>query len=339
MITLISIVCVSCSSIEAAPPSASTPSFVTATLPSTFAPAPSHTALPPSLVPTSNPIQGNTTTQVNIRAETNTASETLGVIPAFSNIQIIGKESTGNWYQIIYESGIGWVRSEFVQVDASAEINVVGIESSSPIGMSGVVKSGINVRSGAGKDFESIGVLTQNDVVWITAKDESNAWAQIEFIGKVGWVALEFLQIETIENLPVISIEIPLELTPLVITELPTASTQIAFQDGDSIQTPFAKTFFTEGKTLQVTNQVSAPQGDNEDWMEFSAFTPKIIIETSCSDAGLQLELWQSGVAVEQFSTPCEDIYFLSVLANESYTLRIFQESGYTSYRLKIKTN
>lgn len=342
IVFLIAMFCASCGSGEIVTLSTPTPNFVTATLPSTIAPLPSQTALPPTLVPTSNPIQGNTTTQVNVRKQTNTASDTLGVIPAFSNLQIIGKESTGNWYQVVYEGQAGWVRTEFVQVDDSVEIQVVGLETATPVGMSGVVKSGINVRSGAGKDFESIGVLTQKDVVWITAKNEGNAWAQIEFNGKVGWVALEFLETDAIDNLPVVAENI-VEVTPSLTVENPVVVVQVAYQDNDTMQTPFAKTFFTEAKIFQITNDVSTPQGDFEDWIEFSSYTSKTVIEISCSGSGLQLELWQAGEVKEELSNPCGNVYFLDIEVNKSYFLRIFQPTSndavYASYLIKLSAN
>lgn len=332
--------CVSCGSVELAPISTSTPSFVTATLPPTFAPLPSQTLLPPSPEPTNIPIQGTTTTQVNVRAETNTASTSLGVIPAFSTIQIIGKESSGNWFQIIYTDSKGWVRAEFVQVDASAEIQIVGIESGNPVGRSAVVKSGINVRSGAGTEYDSIGVLTQNDVVWVTGKSDSGAWMQIHFANETGWVATEFLQIENAEEIPVVGVVKNTEVAPVII-ETPIVLVQVALPDNDSLQAPLVKTDFTENKILQITGDVSAPQGDVEDWIEFSAFTSNIVIETLCSSPNLQVELWYAGNLTETFLMPCESKLFLSVLANESYTLRIFQpltnENTYTRYVLKMK--
>ena len=340
LIALITLLCVSCGSVELAPPATNTPSFVTATLPATSAPQATQTSLPPTLIPTNAPVQGTTTTQVNVRAETNTASETLGVIPAFTPIQIIGKESTGNWMQIIYENNAGWVRAEFVQVDASVEIQIVGLESGQPVGRSGVVTSGINVRSGAGTQFESIGVLTQNDVVVVTGKSESGAWMQIRFIGEIGWVASEFLQIENIEEVPVIAV---IESTPtaLVINETPSVLNKIALQDNDSMQTPLVKIVLTENKTLQITNDLSSPQGDVEDWVAFSSVASDMLIELNCAGNDLNIEVWQAGSAIESFSSPCSNKTFLNLLPNESYTLRIFQanttENNYTNYRLSMK--
>ncbi|MBL8099160.1 MAG: SH3 domain-containing protein [Anaerolineales bacterium] len=339
-IALFMMFCVSCGSVEVESPPTSTPSYVTATLPPTSAPLPTQTLPPPSPIPTNAPIQGTTTTQVNVRAETNTASESLGVISAFSLIQIIGKESTGNWVQVIYENSVGWVRAEFVQVDLSAEIKVVGLASGLPVERSAVVISGINVRSGAGTQFESIGILTQKDVVPITGKSESGAWVQIQFTGKTGWVASEFLQIENIEEVPVIGAVENAPASP-AINATPLVLNTIALQDNDSMQVPLAKIILEENKILQITGDVSSPPGDVEDWVEFSAIASTVLIEMDCAGTNLQLEVWQAGNTIENFSSPCKNKTFLNLLPNESYTLRIYHlnavENSYTSYTLKMQ--
>ena len=339
-IFFIVILCAGCGSVEIESSTTSTPNFVTATLPATSAPQPTQTLLPPSLMPTNQPIEATTTTQVNVRAETNTASESFGVIAAFSKIQVLGQESSGNWFKIIYLESVGWARAEFVQVDSSVEIPVVEIESGNESVRSAVVISGINVRSGPGTEHDSIGVLTQKDVVVVTGKDSSGAWMQINFAGDTGWVASEFLQIQNIEEIPVIGVAENTQVAP-VINETPIVLAQIALQDNDSLQSPLAKTSFTANEIFQVTGDVSSPQGDFEDWVEFSAFTADVLIETSCSNNSLQIEVWQAGNSLEHFQSPCNSKTFLNLLPNESYTLRIFQpvtnEASYTSYTLKIK--
>lgn len=334
--------CVACGSVELDTFSTNTPSFVTATLPPTSVPAQATqtlTLLSTDLVPTviTNPVEGTTTTQINVRAETTTASQSLGVIPAFTNIQIIGKESSGNWYKIIYNELTGWVRAEFVQVESSDNISIVEIESGGGSGRSGVVISGINVRSGAGTEFESIGVLIPKDVVIILGKNSSGSWMQINFQGNIGWVASEFLQIENIEQISVIEVAQNTSVPP-VINETPIAIAQIANTDNDSIQNPFAKLFFEENKVFEITGEVSAPQGDNEDWVEFSSASSKILIEGSCSMTGLQVELWQAGEMLESFSSICENNFVINVSENESYTFRIFtSEISFIKYSFKIK--
>lgn len=336
--------CVACSSVEFETFSTNTPSFVTATLPPTSVPAQATqtlTLLSTDLAPTNitNPVEGTTTTQINVRAETTTASEALVVIPAFTNIQIIGKESSGNWLKVIYNNTTGWVRAEFVQVESSDNISVVEIESNNGSNRSGVVISGINIRSGAGTDFESIGVLTPKDVVIILGKDSSGAWMQINFQEKLGWVATEFLQIENIEQIPVIEAEqsTSVAVTPLI-NQTPVVASQMAIADNDSIQAPFAKLFFEQNKVLQITGEVSAPQGDHEDWIEFSSASSKILIEGSCTNTGLQVELWRASEIIESFSSVCGNLFVINVSENESYTFRIFtSEASFIKYSLKIK--
>lgn len=342
LVTLFTLFCIGCGSIELSPPATNTPSFVTATLPPTSAPQATPTS-PPSLptpISTNLPVQGTTTSQINVRVETNTASESLGVIPAFTSIQILGKESTGNWMKVLYENSVGWVRAEFVQVDISIEVPVVSLEATQTLARNGVVTSGINVRSGAGTQFESIGVLTQNDVVLVIGKSESGAWLQIQFIGKTGWVAAEFLQIEEIEEVPVVD---AIEDTPAapLIPETPIVANKIAFQDNDMMQAPLAQVLLTKNKILQITGDVSFPQGDLEDWVEFSSTTSNLLIELTCDGNSLNMEVWQANQVTESFSSPCNNKTLLSPSPNESYTLRIFQastmENQYTSYKLSIK--
>ncbi len=324
--------------------STNTPSFVTATLPPTIAPLPTSTLLPPSPVPTNIPIQGTTTTQVNVRVQTNTASESLSIIPAFSQVQIIGKESTGNWLQVIHENKVGWVRAEFVQVESSDKIAVVEIESGGGSGRSGVVISGINVRNGAGTEYESIGALTQKDVVLITGKDASGAWMQIRFLNEVGWVATEFLQIENAEEIPVVNV-LPTQqsMQSTVASETPTAFAQPAVIDNDSITLPLFKIDFRENKDFQITGTVSSPSGDFEDWVGVASSPSKVVMEVTCSNATLQLEVWETGVARELYSSPCGNTIVLNLSGNQSYTLRIFQthttKDMFINYTLKIKVD
>lgn len=318
--------------------STNTPSFVTATLPPTVAPLPTSTLLPPSPVPTNIPIQGTTTTQVNVRIQTNTASESLSIIPAFSQVQIIGKESTGNWLQVIHENKVGWVRAEFVQVETSDKIAVVEIESGGGSGRSGVVISGINVRNGAGTEYESIGVLTQKDVVLITGKDASGAWVQIRFLNEVGWVATEFLQIENVVEIPVVN---ALPTQSVVVSETPLALAPIAVLDNDSMMMPFFIVDFAKAENFQITGTVSSLPGDFEDWLGMTSYAPEILIESTCSNTILQMEIWEAGVVREQFLSPCGGQVVLKFSENQSYTVRIFQPAEikemFTSYTLSIR--
>jgi uncharacterized protein YraI len=317
-----------------------TPDFVTATLPPTSIPLPTQTALPPTAIPTVQPIEGTTNTQINVRAETSTASESLGILPAFTKVQVTGKDASGIWLRIVYAeapAGFGWVRAEFVAVDASAEIPVVAVETGSGGERSGVVLSGINVRGGPGIEFESLGVLVQYDVVPVLGKDESGAWIQIEFAESpngTGWAAVEFLQVEEIESLPVVGVETPEEQEIVV-------SAQSALLDGDSEGTPLAEFTLAPSamRAFQVSGEVSAPSGDAEDWVTFSAKGVAVTIELICSAQFLQVELWNNGIRSD---TPpvCGEVMILKLPVEGFQQIRLFAEGAsgqeYVRYILKV---
>lgn len=326
-----------------------TPEFVTATLPAMPTAHPTQIPLPPAPVPTIPPIEGTTTTQVNVRASTSTASESLGMIAQFSKVQIIGKDASGSWYQIIYTdspTGIGWVRAEYAQVNAPAEIPVIESESGSGSAVSGLVIQKINVRSGPGTTYETLGELNPNDVVFITGKDPSGAWIQIEYAnapdGK-GWAASEFLQIDDAASLPVIG---ETEKTPQAsdgIAGTPAAVILPAMQDGDSMAAPLAKVTISPAgaRAFQVNGDVSAPEGDTEDWIEFNSYSGTVEVQVLCSNSALQVELWNNGTSVEDLSFTCGEERVLSLTPNSAYSLRlsnpVTNESRYTKYTLRVK--
>ena len=332
-----------------------TPDFVTATLSSTLisqvgqaTQIATQTVAAPSAVVESNisPVEGMTTTQVNVRAGPSTASESLGLIGPFMKVGVIGKDASGSWYQIIYKessAGKGWVRAEFVQANASAEIPLVETTSSSGSAVSGLVIQKVNVRNGPGVDYELLGVLNSSDVVFITGKDADGKWIQVEFAsspdGK-GWVTAEFLQMGNIETVPLIA-SADETATPTDVTPTPGAIAISAMQDGDSMQAPLAVVTFspTGSRTLQASGDVSAPDGDLEDWIQFTTEGEVVAIQVTCTDNTLRVELWKDEKSVDNL--PCGKKSFVNVAPNSSYFLRLSESNantpGYTSYVLKVE--
>ncbi len=333
-----------------------TPDFVTATLPSTLSSQveqvtqmPTQTMAVPSAVAELNipPVEGTTTTQVNVRSGPSTASESLGLIGPFVKVEVIGKDASGSWYQIIYAesaAGRGWVRAEFVQVNAPAEIPLVETTSGSGAAVSGLVIQKVNVRNGPGTEYELLGVLNSSDVVFITGKDADGKWIQIEFAsspdGK-GWITAELLQMGNIETVPIIGSTADVTATPTDTTPTPSAISILAMQDGDSMQAPLAAVTFspTGSRTLQVSGDVSAPDGDLEDWIQFTTDGKIVAIQVTCPGNTLRVELWNNEKPVDDL--PCGDKSFVTVVPNNTYFLRLSESSmndpRYTNYILKVE--
>lgn len=340
LIITILLFCAGCDAAPATPPPPPA-DFITATLPPTATPASTHTPAPPTQAPTTAPIPGTTTTEVNVRADTSTASESLGTIPPFSSVQITGRDSSGLWYQILFNGGAGWVRADYIQAgEAAAEIPIVGGGSSAGSRARGVVLRGVNVRSGPGRDFDSLGLLNQNDVVVIFAKDSSGAWMQVEYPPAPddrGWIAAEFLQIDGADLVQVLE-----EESQTAETEIPAASAAspeiAARMDGDSADSPLAMftLSFDSAGSIRFQGEVSLPGGDGEDWIGFTSQFAEIVIQIACFSGGVQVELTQTGHA----PIGCGGAQLMQVVPNQAYRIRILPvplgDWSYSKYEVRI---
>jgi uncharacterized protein YraI len=336
-----------------------TPDFFTATLPSSPSPEATQTSTPPAPVATNTaaesnmpPVEGTTTTQVNVRAGPSTASESFGLVGPFVQVQVVGKDASGSWYQVIYagsETGKGWVRAEYVQANASAEIPMVETTSSSGSAVSGLATQKINIRNGPGTEYELLGVLNPNDVVFITGKDPGGTWVQIEFAsatssGGKGWVTVEFLKVGNIENVPLIGNVADETATPTDATSTPGATALSAMQDNDSMQAPLAVTFFSAAgsRVLQVNGDLSASAGDVEDWIQFTSDSTVVSIQVTCSNDTLRIELWKDEKPLDGPSLSCGTRSFVTVVPGSNYFLRLSEsnvnEPAYISYVLKAES-
>jgi len=343
-------------------PGTSTPFIITSTLPASIPPPPTWTSSPPTSTPTVIPIEGTTSTQLNVRGNPSTGSTLLGIIGAFIKVQIIGKDSSGNWYQIVYPPGTdrqGWVTAQYVVVQNKGAIPLVGAPpASSSTGTAsgstpnGVVLQQINVRSGPGTDFNSLGNLNPNDVITLTGKDPSGVWLQIQYAGGPdgkGWVTAGFVQASGAESLPIVAqsgtvlgtgtpTTIPASITPTLVPAPP---------DGDSAQSPAVRVVFSPSGTRSFiySSDVSAPQGDSEDWIQFTPFGSTVSASLTCTGNGsLKVELWQNGVATQNWSgLLCGANQQLEVIPGQAYLIRLAAlpnnaQLQYIHYTLRIES-
>jgi len=98
--------------------------IITATLPPTQTPHPSITPEPPTPTMPVEPVEGQTTSQLNVRSAPSAESDLLGTLPIFTKVQIIGKDPTSTWWLILYPespNGTGWLTAQYVLVTSGAE--------------------------------------------------------------------------------------------------------------------------------------------------------------------------------------------------------------------------
>ena len=271
-------------------------------------------------------------------------------------VEITGKDPGGNWWQINYPhpdaiDGKGWVTAQFITLPSIAEVPVIGGTEAGPIsGNVAIIQQQLNVRSGPGADFNSLGTLSPQDVVRLIGKDPNGAWLQIEFPsapdGK-GWVNAAFVQAQGVENLPIIA-ESGLVVgtgTPTGVPPTPTPTVIPAWEDDDSLGNPIASvTFDTAGtQTLIYSGDLSTPQGDREDWVAFKSYDRFVFASLECRGShSIEIQLLENGLPVNTYIKCGAHMQQLAVNAGSQYLLHLravatAETLQYTNYTLTIK--
>jgi uncharacterized protein YraI len=345
-------------------PGGATPFIITATLAATPVPSVTPTPVPPTPTATTTPVEGMTqATQVNVRLTPSTAGTQLAILPPFTKIQIVGKDAGEHWYMILYPGapeGTGWVTAQYVNViQGKDKIPVVGgvptqaaaTDQTPGSTANGVITQQVNVRKGPGTTFDALGTLNPQDVVTLTGKDSSGEWLQIQYVGVpggLGWVAAAFVDATGAEGLPIVGSggEVVGTGTPAPTATLAAPTPGAAIQDNDSAQAPGAAAELSSSGTrsLIYSSDLSAPQGDSEDWVQFTPRAPTLLVNLTCTgNSGLALELSSNGIAVPEWAgVACGETRVAQLGAGGSYLLQISLLPGsprpaYVRYSLRIE--
>lgn len=343
-------------------PGTPTQGLITATLPPSNTPRPSMTPTQAVLTPTQGPASGTTNTQVNVRAEPSTDGKVLGILAAGASVVIVGRDAGGSWWQIVYEQAEekhGWVAASLIVTKETPNVPVIGDGTTSGAGVSGSVTQQVNVRSGPGTTYNALGLLDTDTVVTLTGRNDVGTWVQIEYKdgpdGK-GWISSAFVKTDAINALPIIgeSGEVGGTPTPTTIPPTPTATLIPANFDSDSRENPLLNVTFapTNTRLIDFTNDVSAPEGDEDDWIGFSAQASQpgtdvtLYASLKCTGGGiLNVELWLGDKKVPDWNAlTCATTSMIpvTVKAGQQYYLHFVSgttEEGlyYTQYVLHIE--
>jgi uncharacterized protein YraI len=282
-----------------------------------------------------------------VRSGPGTGYDSLGLLNTGEKVQITVRDSESKWYQIFYPAasdGRGWVAAQFVQIATGTEVPLEAIPP--PPGPAGRVTQRLNVRSGPGMAFDSLGLLEADTIISLTGKSTTASWFQIDYSAGPegrGWVTAQYVQTDAAGDLPVLD-DYGTLVTPgaaetlsgPAMTLTPTESP--AFADGDSRAAPGVRVDFSAAGTHQFiySSQVSTPEGDAEDWVEFTPYAAggtdaRLLFSLSCSGNGtLTVELWQGGASLSGWGTlECGDLEKLIILsAGQLYQMRLTPAAG-----------
>jgi uncharacterized protein YraI len=248
--------------------------------------------------------------------------------------------------------GKGWVAAQYITTASTPEVPVIGGNESDPNnGNVAVIQQQLNVRSGPGTGFNSLGTLNAQDVVSLTGKDPNGGWLQIEFAsgpqGK-GWVNAAFVQAQGVENLPIITEEgqIVGTGTPTHIPPTPTATLVPAWEDHDSQTSPVASVIFEPMGTqsFMYNGDLSAPQGDPEDWISFQSYTSFVFASLECKGSDfVKIDVIENNQPTSLEIACGDQMKQIPVKAGTNYLLHLEVASTtgslqYASYFLTIRT-
>jgi uncharacterized protein YraI len=355
---------------------AATPTIglITATLPPTQTPHPSGTPIPPTPTITVQPVAGVTTTQVNVRGEPSLDAAVLGVIAATQTVQIIGQDNTRKWWMIQYDKGpdgLGWITAEFVRAPFNIDVPVIGgpaetdtptataaAASLTPTGKSATLTDQVNVRNGPGTTFDSLGILNAQQTVYLTGKNATGTWLQIQYPNGpdgTGWISAAYAQVEGVDELPILD-ESGAVLgtgTPTTSGPTPTPTIVPAPADGDTMENPVATATFSPSgsRSFSYNGDVSSPEGDPEDWIQFTPYAPQsgqavtLYVSLTCAGNGrITVDLWQGGSKLLEWGKlNCGDSEKQLVLTSGLpylFRLTIIKSSKltYLNYTLTVRT-
>jgi len=332
--------------------------ILTPTIHPTLTPAPTETPLPPPPQPTITPVEGTSSTQINVRSEPSTVGTVLGIIPPNTKVEIVAKDPAGNWWQILYPhaqavDGKGWVTAQYVTTVGTPEVPVVGGDVVNPAnGNMAIVQQQINIRSGPGTSFNSLGTLNPQDVVSLTGKDANGGWLQIAFTdgpnGK-GWVNAAFVQAKGVENLPIITEagDVIGTGTPTGIPSTPSPTVVAAWADNDSMNDPGVSVTFesTGTRSFIYTGDISSPNGDSQDWINFIPDSQTVLISLECHGANtVQTSMLVNGLTINNDLKCGDQMKKIPVNAGSSYFVHLQvtpSTSGlqYLNYTIIIQAN
>lgn len=278
------------------PPPTPTVFLITATLPPTQTPRPSPTPPPPTPTQPPQPVEGQTTSQLNVRSAPSAESDLLGTVYMFATVQIVGKDASSNWYLIQFPespSGTGWITAQFVQVNGIPDVPVIV---ASPPATAGAQAASPPPITGAGASSSPE-----------ASASPAPAWPGVQ--------------------------------SP-------------AAPDNDSAQSPAVSLTLSSAqmRAFQYSSDVSSPQGDAEDWVQFTlngqAGQPaNVSVMLQCTGNGpLAVELIQAGLRLQTWNDlPCgqPSQLILSLFAGSPYTLHLLAGQGgsalhYAAYTVTV---
>lgn len=154
---------------------------------------------------------------VNVRRGPSAEEERIGGAFAGQEYVITGKNESGDWLRIDFEGQNGWVIGAYVtatnqenvpiidpsqQQDPTPEANESDSAIIEPGAPTVILLGEMNIRGGAGTDYDVIGTALAGQEFAITGKDDTGEWWQVDFGGQSGWLYAPFVVASNTDGVP-----------------------------------------------------------------------------------------------------------------------------------------
>ena len=123
-----------------------------------------------------------TASALNMRSEPNTTSSVIACVPR--GTQVIVLSSADGWYKVQYQGQTGYMSADYVSFSSSAE---------SAFGAGAVKGIGVNVRSGPGLNYSSIGSVNTGESYPVTGV--SGSWYRVDYKGASGYIYNSYIDL------------------------------------------------------------------------------------------------------------------------------------------------
>lgn len=128
------------------------------------------------------PQYATATTAVNVRNSDSEKAEKVGKVSRGTRVQVQEVRVNG-WTKILYEGKDGYIKSQYLQLEESAEgLEVIGTVTATV---------NVNVRAAADQSSARLGGLPGGDSLDLLA--EENGWCKVKFGNQIGYVKSEYV--------------------------------------------------------------------------------------------------------------------------------------------------
>ena len=125
-------------------------------------------------------------TSLNIRSGAGTNYNKVGTVVKGDKVSVL--KVSGSWYQIKVGNVIGWVAGEHIILNSN---NSSGSSTANKTGV--ITATSLNIRSGAGTNYNKVGTVLKGAKV--TILKTSGSWCQIKVNNVTGWVSSEYVKV------------------------------------------------------------------------------------------------------------------------------------------------